>query len=162
MRRRQAGIGTRVGGGSLVEVLDPPEQGLILGKLLFGFVDVQNSMKTVAELIDQLFRTHRRPDGREYTYKEVSLALDRAVEPSHLSKLRTGKITNPGRETLLGLCRFFQVPPSYFFPELELSSQSADSSIDNQASPVQIALRSTGLSPEVQEKLEELIRALQQ
>lgn len=118
-------------------------------------------MKTVAELIDQLFRTHRRPDGQEYTYKQVSVALGRSVESSHLSKLRTGKITNPGRETLLGLCRFFKVSPSYFFPELEFPL-SADGSASEQGTPVQIALRATGLAPEVQEKLEELIRTLQQ
>ena len=72
-------------------------------------------MKTVAELIDDLFITHRKEDGREYTHKEVCEALG-DVAPSHLSRLRSGIISNPGREVLLSLCRFFKVPPSYFFP----------------------------------------------
>src|SRR5690349_5222471 len=98
-------------------------------------------MKTVAELVDDLFHTHRKPDGREYTHKEVSLALGGAVEPSHLSKLRTGKIPNPGRETLLALCHFFQVQPSYFFPELDALAQQARQSA-GQPDLLRVALRS--------------------
>lgn len=117
-------------------------------------------MSTFAELVEDLFRTHRRPDGREYTNREVSLALGGQVEPSHLSKLRNGRIVNPGRDTLLLLCQFFNVPPSYFFPELDLPpSVQAD---QQQAEALHIALRSTTLSPQVREKLEALIRALQQ
>lgn len=117
-------------------------------------------MSTVAELVEDLFRTHCRPDGREYTNREVSLALDGQVEPSHLSKLRNGRITNPGRDTLLLLCRFFNVSPSYFFPELDMS-QINEASEHPQAEALHVALRSSGLSPQVQEKLEALIRALQ-
>ncbi len=113
-------------------------------------------MKTIAKLVDDLFRTHRRPDGREYTYKEISVALGGVVEPSHISKLRTGKIANPGRDTLLSLCRFFHVPPAYFFPELLSQSQ------EDETDMIHIALRSTKLDSEVQEKLENLIRAIQQ
>ncbi len=120
-------------------------------------------MKSVAELIDNLFRTYRRSDGREYTYKDVSVALQGIVEPSHLSKLRTGKITNPGRDTLLALCRFFQVSPTYFFPELELLQQTPqEKEKAKQDALLSVALRSTGLHPEVEKKLEQLIRALQQ
>ena len=115
------------------------------------------TIKTVAELVDQLFHTHHKPDGREFTHKEVSLALGGAVEPSHLSKLRNGKIPNPGRETLLALCNFFKVPPSYFFPELDALEQQARQAQDDL---LHVALRSAGLSPEVQNKLEALIQAL--
>lgn len=117
-------------------------------------------MKTVAQLIDDLLYTHRKPDGREYTYKEIAEALGGRVEPSHLSKLRTGKITNPGRETLLDLCRFFQIPPSYFFPELDALPKPVAAPTADEA--IQVALRSSGLRPDVQTKLEELIRALKQ
>ena len=117
-------------------------------------------MKTIAQLIDDLLYTHRKPDGREYTYKEIAEALDRRVEPSHLSKLRTGKITNPGRETLLDLCRFFQIPPSYFFPELDILPKPPITSTTDEA--LHVTLRSSGLRPHVQTKLEELIQALRQ
>jgi transcriptional regulator with XRE-family HTH domain len=73
---------------------------------------------TTAELIDQLFRTHRKPDGKEYSHVELSTALGGALASSHIGKLRAGTIRNPKRDTLLLLCRFFQVPPTYFFPEL--------------------------------------------
>jgi transcriptional regulator with XRE-family HTH domain len=120
-------------------------------------------MKILSELVDDLFRTHRRPDGREYTYKEVTVALGGVVEPSHLSKLRTGKITNPGRETLLSLCRFFSIAPTYFFPELDaLPRSSSDPEVATQVNSLRLALRSAGLQPEVEKKLEELILALQQ
>jgi transcriptional regulator with XRE-family HTH domain len=119
-------------------------------------------MKTVAELINDLFRTHRRADGREYTHKDVSVALGGLVEPSHLSKLRTGKITNPSRETLLALCNFFQVPSSYFFPELPSLPAPQATGAEAQKDLVRLALRSAGLRPEVEAKLEELINALGQ
>lgn len=114
-------------------------------------------MKTVGQLVDELFHTHRRPDGREYTYQEICTALDGAIEPSQLSRLRNGKVTNPGRETLLALCRFFQVRPSYFFPELEQLPPPAEAT---QPDALQVALRSSGLRPDVQAKLEDLIQTL--
>lgn len=116
-------------------------------------------MQTVTELINDLFDQHRRPDGREYTYMEVSMALDGAIEPGHLSKLRTGRITNPGRETLLALCKFFKIPASYFFPELDEATPC--DSVAAPEDPLHIALRSVGIDdPEVQAKLEDLIRAM--
>ena len=36
-------------------------------------------MKSTAELINDLFDRYRRPDGREYTYLEVSMALEGAT-----------------------------------------------------------------------------------
>src|SRR5512145_3261988 len=116
-----------------------------------------NSMKTVAELVDDLFRSHRKPNGREYSYTEVAEYLNGVLDPSHLSKLRYGQIKNPSRETLLALCRFFKVPASYFFPELELPEQPIEIPED----PISIALRSSNVSPAVRKKLEELIRALE-
>jgi transcriptional regulator with XRE-family HTH domain len=86
-------------------------------------------MLTVAELIDALFRSHRKPDGREYTYREVSEALEGKLTPSHIGKLRSGVIEDPKRETLLALCQFFSVPPDYFFPELKGGVTSSVSSL---------------------------------
>lgn len=75
---------------------------------------------TCADLVDALFRQRQHPTrGREFSYAEVSRAVDGGVTPSHLAKVRAGAIRNPGRESLLYLCVFFGVPPSYFFPELD-------------------------------------------
>lgn len=119
----------------------------------------------IANLINALFRTYKSSDNQEYSNKEVCDALDGAIEASHLSRLRKGKIANPGRDTLLALCRFFRVPPSYFFPELQTIEHDADANpehIEANDPMLQIALKSTGITPEVQEKLEQLIRALRQ
>ncbi len=113
--------------------------------------------RPVADLVDQLFRSHLRPDGKEYTYLEVAEALGGRVDASSIAKLRKGKITNPGRNVLLSLCRFFQVPASYFFPELdELSPSHGQQSAEQQ---LQVALRSSGLPPDVQQHIEGLINA---
>ncbi|PLS80243.1 MAG: hypothetical protein CYG59_09045 [Chloroflexi bacterium] len=106
---------------------------------------------TVAELVDRLFKTHRRPDGREYTYHEVADALGGAIDSTSLSKLRSGAITNPGRRSLLLLCQFFHVPASYFFPELDvLAPQDTTISAEEQ---LHAAFRSMGVPGSVQEHL---------
>ena|SRR5215208_8462465 len=111
---------------------------------------------SIADLVNTLFQTHRRPDGQEYSNSEISRALGGEIAPSSLSKLRRGEIPNPGRDTLLLLCRFFKVPASYFFPELDLPPAAPD-----QPEPLSLALRSTNLDAAVQQKLEELITAMQ-
>lgn len=111
---------------------------------------------TFAELIDHLFQTHKRPDGKEYSLTEVSEALNGDVAPSYLSRLRNGKINNPGRETIIGLCRFFKVTPTYFFPELE------DLDLENKeyTRDITIIFRGDTLDQESRLKLNELIAAL--
>lgn len=75
-------------------------------------------MKTTAALLNELFETHRKPNGRAYKNAEVCEALSGAIQASHLGKLRSGTVKNPKRDTLLLLCSFFEVTPEYFFPEL--------------------------------------------
>jgi transcriptional regulator with XRE-family HTH domain len=115
-------------------------------------------LASMAELVNDLFRTHRRPDGREYTASEVARALDGQLDPSYLTKMRKGKIENPTKHTLLLLCQFFQVPANYFFPEL---TPPADEN-QGEGDPIAIAARSAKVSPTVKQKLEALLRALQE
>lgn len=79
-------------------------------------------MPTIAELVDKLFKLRRHKSGREFSYREVSLAMPGSVSHTTLYSLRVGQNANPTRETLLGLCIFFRVPPAYFFPELDEAS----------------------------------------
>lgn len=72
----------------------------------------------VADLVNHLFDVRRRADGQPFSNSEVGLTLQRKNPGAHIAKLRSGRIKNPTRETLLVLCRFFHVAPSYFFPEL--------------------------------------------
>jgi transcriptional regulator with XRE-family HTH domain len=117
-------------------------------------------MKTMADLVNDLFRIHRRPDGREYSASEIARKLNGQLDVSTITALRTGKVTNPTRNTLLLLCQCFNVPPSYFFPEL------AEPAVDDvpqveQPESLRIALRSSGLTPEDQKYVAGLIAILQ-
>ncbi len=117
-------------------------------------------MKTIADLVNDLFRTHRRSDGREYSASEIARKLNGQIDVSTITALRTGKITNPTRNTLLLLCQCFDVPPSYFFPELP--EPSGDDLLQGeQFEALRIALRSSGLTPEAQKYVEGLIGILQ-
>lgn len=121
------------------------------------------TMKTVAELVNALFATHRKSNGREYSNADVAKALNGRVDPSHLSRLRAGQIKNPSRETLLALCTFFKVPSSYFFPELKEieEAEKAEEEEETKEDPIAIATRFSNLSPAVRKKLDELLRALE-
>ena len=92
-----------------------------------------------SELINDLFRNHPRSDGNEYSNQDVARTI--GCDASYLGKLRRGIITNPGRDTLLGLARFFSVPINYFFPEIHPNNDVIDP--DTQVS---VALRSIGLN----------------
>ncbi len=71
-----------------------------------------------AQMLDHLFQTRLHADGRPYTYREVSLAMNGEVSYNHLKQLHSGRIKKPTRETILAICLFFRVQPGYFFPEL--------------------------------------------
>lgn len=75
--------------------------------------------RQIADLVDALFQQKRNPtNGRVFSYAQVSRALNGALQPSYIAKLRSGEIKNPGWDALLHLCMFFEVPAAYFFPEL--------------------------------------------
>lgn len=111
---------------------------------------------TVAELVDRLFQTHRRPDGKEYSFHEVAAKLDGQLSPGYLAKLRNGTSGNPSRQSLLLLCQFFKVPASYFFPELDDLAAEEPSEDEK----IALALRSSSLPEEVQDHIQGLIKAI--
>lgn len=113
---------------------------------------------SVAELVDNLFKVYRHPNGQEYSYQEVSSALDGALDPSYIAKVRKGVIKNPGRDALKSLCQFFRVPASYFFPDLE-PLNGRERQLDERET-IRVALRSAGLSTEAQAHVEGLIEML--
>lgn len=113
----------------------------------------------IAALVNHLFQTRRKPDGKEYSSQDVENATNKRITSSAVRKLRDGKSRNPSRETLMELCFFFGVPASYFFPELEVLAPPSDDVA--QQDHVQVLLRSIGgLSPDVTEHLQGLITAL--
>lgn len=78
---------------------------------------------TMAELVSELFKLYRHPEGREYTHKEVEAGITQAagrklIDASYLSKLRTGMIKRPSTLAIEALCYFFPVDVNYFFPDI--------------------------------------------
>lgn len=115
------------------------------------------SVVRVADLVNQLFETHRHPSGRQFKNKEVEHTLRGEINQAYLSKVRRGLIADPGRNHLLLLCQFFGVPSSYFFPEL--APLAAD---ETSQDTLHAALRSFGLNDEARRYLvglAEIIRA---
>src|SRR5205085_11944420 len=86
-------------------------------------------------------------------------ALDRMIEPSHLGKLRNGTIQNPKRDTLSALCRFFQVSPTYFFPELD-GLGAPEGTVPAQVD-LNTLMATINLQPEAKRQLAAFLRALQ-
>lgn len=122
---------------------------------------------TLAGRIDCLFRTHRSPRGREYTYREVATAVTTlnglTLSPAYLWQLRTGAKDNPSINHLAALARFFNVAPSYFFddelsnlPEAELRLLAST----KHGLPRSTALQLAGLSDESLGAVLELARRL--
>ena len=71
------------------------------------------SGRFLAERVDYLFRTvHPRGRG-PWSHPEVHRAT--GISIGALSELRTGKKSNPTRDTLQKLAGFFGVNPEYFF-----------------------------------------------
>ena len=122
-------------------------------------MELSSPTPSVAQLLDHLFKSHTKAGGKEYSYQEVSDALSGELDPTYIAKIRKGKVPNPGRNTLLLLCRFFQVPATYFFPELDIQP-TYDELTDEQLDEV-LARRAARLTPEARRHLAALLDFLQ-
>jgi transcriptional regulator with XRE-family HTH domain len=73
---------------------------------------------TIAARIDRLFRVFTKPDGREYSHREVEREAfarwGERVSHAYIGQLRSGQQGNPTVKPLRLLARFFGVPVSYF------------------------------------------------
>jgi transcriptional regulator with XRE-family HTH domain len=120
--------------------------------------------RTVAEKLEHLFRTVRKPDQREYSNEEVATAIVKqqgeAISSSYIWYLRTGQRDNPTFKHINALARFFGVPAAYFFDdevserveaELALLTAMQDASVRD------VALRAAGLSPASLRTISEVI-----
>lgn len=124
---------------------------------------------TLAEKLAYLFERVRRPDGAEWTGKDVAAAVRARgtdLSASHLSELRRGVKSNPTLRVLQGLADFFEVRVSYFFDdpaavdqtlaELELRAAMRDADVHQMAS--RVADFSTGQRAAFQRLLADLIK----
>lgn len=122
---------------------------------------------TLAEKIDALFRS--APGREEYTYAEVAEGIRRlggpTISTTQLWELRHGVKTNPRKDHLQALARFFGAPITYFFDDeetrqlyaqLKLLAAMRDSQIER------IALRASGLSPATLATIAQVIERMRQ
>jgi transcriptional regulator with XRE-family HTH domain len=107
-----------------------------------------DSYPTLPQLVNDLFKRYRHPDGREYTHKEVEEGItkragEKLIDASYISKIRTGYTKKPSIEAVEALCHFFPVETDYFFPRVvALRSQQANKPIG-----LTQALRRSGADP---------------
>ncbi len=76
-----------------------------------------------ARKLEELFETHRKPDGTRYTQDDVLNGTNNILTRVYLWKLRTGRSTNPGYHIVQAISNFFGVEPNYFFEGTETKPQ---------------------------------------
>jgi transcriptional regulator with XRE-family HTH domain len=108
----------------------------------------------LASRLDLLFRTVH-PAGRgPYTPAEVATAINASedaetISATYLWQLKTGRRDNPTYKHLVALARFFDVSPTFFFPDSETQRGEVPAEVKlalRDDSIRQIALRAAGLS----------------
>jgi transcriptional regulator with XRE-family HTH domain len=116
----------------------------------------------VSELVENLFRTRLKSNGEQYSNREVARGINDLglgdITHAYIAKLRRDDTLNPSRDVLSKLCLFFQVPASYFFPELDrfISSEEDANISDDPSIQLHMIFRSAGLTKEEQEQVEGL------
>jgi transcriptional regulator with XRE-family HTH domain len=121
---------------------------------------------SLAERLNKLFASVRKPDGTEYSQREVAEGVTAAGEPishSYVGQLRKGEKDNPTLRHLRGLARFFGVPVEYF------TNDDVAAKVDHELDLLQAlqalrvrtaAMRQTVL-PEAERSLAELARIVE-
>jgi transcriptional regulator with XRE-family HTH domain len=108
----------------------------------------------LASRLDLLFRTVH-PAGRgPYTPAEVAAVINASegaetISATYLWQLKTGRRDNPTYKHLIALARFFDVSPTFFFPDSETQRGEVPAEVKlalRDDSIRQIALRAAGLS----------------
>jgi transcriptional regulator with XRE-family HTH domain len=105
--------------------------------------------QTLAAKVDYLFRQVHPGGRRPFTHPEVSAAT--GLSTGLLSALRTGKNTNPTKDTLERLAGFFGVPVAFFFDDQtydQIAGQIALAALVRDARIAHAATRMVGLSPD--------------
>ena len=109
---------------------------------------------SLADLLGRLFAAVHPPGRGPYTNREVVTAIAATGGPGitvqYLSQLRNGERTNPTKDVMEGLARFFDVPAAYFF-DSEQSTKIAEDleflALLRDAGVREMALRAVGLTP---------------
>ena len=120
--------------------------------------------RTLPEKIDWLFENLRRPDGKEYTYRDVESGTDKVgyrVSAAYLCNLRKGKCDNPGWLVLRSLAQFFGVSVTYSY-DGNLTSESLNNfkyeAMMQDADVEEITLRASKMGKAQRRSLLEMMR----
>lgn len=131
-------------------------------------MDDSDYAREVAEKVNYLFQTYRKPNLDRYSYSEVEELTGGKIDQSWISKLANGQTVRPGIRVLKALTDFFQVDPVFWFKDLsEWSKQQEKLRTQDEAEKPDeihsIALRSLkDLSPEdAHQLLNELVKSLE-
>ncbi|GAA0399964.1 XRE family transcriptional regulator [Streptomyces luteireticuli] len=123
--------------------------------------------QSLAERIERLFRTVRRPDRTPYSNEEVARACRESTgetfSATYLWQLRTGRRDNPTKRHLEALAAFFEVPVAYFFDDARsapVAEEVALLSAMRDAGVRDVALRAVNLSPDGLGTVRDLIDAI--
>jgi transcriptional regulator with XRE-family HTH domain len=129
-----------------------------------GDMPVNPETGALAAKVDNLFRTVRPRNGREYSFEEVAEAIrvkgGPTISATYLWQLRKGLRDNPTKRHLEALAGFFGVPPAYFFDDAQTARIDAELALLTalRDAPVrQIALRANGLSTKSLETITEMV-----
>ena len=85
----------------------------------------RSTPRTLPEKIDYLIRHVHPRDRKPYTHPEIAEAT--GLSTGLLSALRSGKNTNPTKDTLERLARFFGVSEAFFFTSSATSCAATSS-----------------------------------
>ncbi|GAA2678771.1 MULTISPECIES: XRE family transcriptional regulator [Actinosynnema] len=128
---------------------------------------------TLAQTIDKLFKTIKRPDGREHSMEAVAKACTawlrerdqgKSFSKEYMRQLRSGAANNPTKNHLEALAAFFDVAPAIFLDsessrqiqaDLELVAAVRDTGVQA------VALRALSLSPANRAQILEIMRTMQ-
>jgi transcriptional regulator with XRE-family HTH domain len=120
---------------------------------------------SLADKIDYLFRSVRRPDGTEHSMEEVARwcaeQTGESFSKQYVSLLRKGQRTNPTKRHIEALARFFDVPVEYFFDAATAAEIRANLDLAialRKAGVRQVALRATTLD---EVDLQEVVRLIE-
>ena len=127
----------------------------------------ENGTASLAERIEKLFQTVRRPDRSPYSNEEVARACRESTgetfSATYLWQLRTGRRDNPTKRHLEALAAFFQVPAAYFFDDAEtteIAEEVALLSALRDAGVRDVALRAVTLSADGLGTVRDLVDAI--
>lgn len=119
---------------------------------------------SLADKLNRLFVTIRRPDGREWTPDAVAAQITAGGEKIsgiYVYMLKTGRKDNPTKRHLEALARFFGVDAAYFFDNgkstEEIDAQLQLLAVLRDAKVRDVALRTAGLSPEALNSIRTMI-----